>query len=169
MRIPKRRGEIESQQKRVFDNHLTPEKIARLEKDLEDLEKNLLPPAAAELRRTAEMGDLSENAAYQHAKDTLRRMNNRVLSLRARINNAIPIAAGPDAFGKITLGTTVTLKQNGRTVTYQLVGPQETKPSQGRISHHSPVGSALIGKKKGDTFSLKINDAQITFEILEVR
>lgn len=95
MRIPIRRGEIESQHKRVNDHHLTPATIARLRRDLADLEKNVMPPAAAELRRTAEMGDLSENAAYQYAKDALRRINNRILSLRARITYAYPYQTDP--------------------------------------------------------------------------
>lgn len=168
MRLPIRRGEQESIRKNKLDLHLTPKAIERLKHELKNLEKNVLPEAAAELRRTAEMGDLSENAAYQFAKDRLRGINNRIASLKTRITQAIPITGGPDQFGRITTGSTVTLSVNKRKVIYEIVGAQETSPGHGRISHSSPLGSALLGHKVGDTIAIDAQGRKINYKILEV-
>lgn len=156
MRLPIRRGEKEN--RKLLDLHLTPAAIQRLQRELDDLEKRVLPTASAEMRRTAEMGDLSENAAYQHAKDTVRRTNNRILSLRTRITQAIPIQTGPNQFGRVTIGSTVTVVSGGTEKMYEIVGSQETSPGRGKISHASPLGMALLGHKVGDIVRITTTD-----------
>ncbi len=168
MRIPTRRGEL-NRPRKMTDYNLTPAAIERMKRELERLKKHDQPTAIAEVQRTGAMGDFSENAAYQMAKSGLRRINNRILTLEDRINHAIPIAPTSNAFGQISLGSTVVLQTKTREVTYEIVGPQETNPARGRISHVSPLGAVLIGKSVGDVVRIPTRDGQAAeYKILKV-
>ncbi|NBS41399.1 transcription elongation factor GreB [bacterium] len=160
MRVPTRRGEILAQSKKVNDAFLTPAAIQRMKDEVVRLEKVERPPAAEELRRTAAMGDLSENAAYSYAKGELRRINNRIEWLKLRIANAIPIP-GASVDGLVALGSTVVVEFAGKRQTFEIVGAQETNPMRGRISYLSPIGSSLIGHAAGDVVG--------AYKIIEVR
>lgn len=168
MREPKRKSEEDRRlMQEDVDNYLTPAKIQRFKAEHERLVKHDRPEAAAEVRRTAEMGDLSENAGYQIAKATLRRINNRVLWIEARLATAIPIAKG-SSNGTVQIGTTVTVETNGKTFTYEIVGSQETNPATGRISHRSPIGLALLGAREGEIVNLKLHDREVKYTIINV-
>jgi transcription elongation GreA/GreB family factor len=169
MRIPKRRGETDREALAGEpDAFLTPEAIERMKKTLVRLEKTDRPEAANEMRRTAEMGDLSENAAYQHAKMQLRRINSRILSIEEKIKRAIPIPAGSGGDGHVRIGSTVTLEANGRELTFQVLGSQETNPLKGRISYLSPLGAALMGKAAGETVTMNAEDHPTEYRVLKV-
>ncbi len=147
---------------------LTTTGIERLKATLLTLEQDELPQAIADMHRTAEMGDFSENAAYQEAKGRLRRINSRILLLKDRLARAQPILKKHTS-GFIALGSTVVIKTGGQEKTYEIVGPAETNPSRGRISHLSPLGEALIGHAKGDRVKFSASDRETVYEILEVR
>ena len=149
------------------DNFLTPAKIERLKAEHERLVKIERPEAAAEVRRTAEMGDLSENAGYQIAKGLLRRINNRILWIEARLATAIPIAKG-SSNGTVQVGSTVVIETNGRTCTFEIVGSQETNPATGRISHRSPIGLALLGARANENVTIKLADRDVVYHIISV-
>lgn len=106
-----------------------------------------------DVSEAVQKGDLSENAEYQEAKARLSRIDGRIFSLKERIKNAIPIVEG-EATGRVQLGSTVTLRVNERERSYRVVGPSETNPSQGRISHLSPLGVALIDRAVGESVSV---------------
>lgn len=170
MRLATRRGEaVKRLTEEPEDHHLTPALIARLKDELIRLEGTERGEAVSEVRRLAEMGDFSENAGYQIAKGTLRRINNRIETLKERIRTAIPIEQGTDASGKIKIGSTVVLEMNGKQITFEVLGSQETNPSRGRISHHSPLGRALIGQSTGDIVRIPLIDSEVVYRILEVR
>lgn len=137
--------------------------IQRLKNTLEDLEHHQRPTAVKDVSEAVQKGDLSENAEYQEAKMRLARIDGRIFSLKERIKNAVVI---PDAgtSGKIQLGSTVLLYVNGHQREYQIVGPSETNPTKGRISHLSPLGAALLGRVAGETVAM--NDAE--YQIVEV-
>ncbi len=158
-----------AQTKKTHDAFLTPAAIQRMRDEILRLEKKERPPAAEELRRTAAMGDLSENAAYSYAKLQLRRINNRIDSLKLRVANAIPIESGVGEDGRVRIGTSVTVRAGGREQTFEVVGAQETNPLRGRISYLSPIGAALMGKKKGEGATVATAFGEVTYEILGVR
>jgi transcription elongation factor GreA len=166
MRIPKRRGE-QLRKEVEPDRYLTRTKIRQLEDELKDLETRLRREAADETRRLAEMGDLSENAGYQVAKQNLRRINSRILSIKDRLANAIPIDA--DGSGTVQVGSTVVLEVAGKRFTYEILGSQESNPFRGKISHLSPIGSALVGHKAGDEVVVKTKDVTVAYRVVEVR
>ncbi len=164
MRVPKRRGEELERASREEDNYMTAAKRDRLRKTLRDIEEVQLPQAREDLRVAREMGDLSENAAYSEAKGRTLRLTARVHSLGERIRNAIIIEQGSDD-GTVCIGCTVTVTVNGKRRTYEVLGSQETAPSDGRISYRSPLGAALLGHAAGDEVSIDANGRRITYRI----
>lgn len=145
------------------DHHYSQAKVNRMKAELKRLE-DALPAARAELRRTQEMGDLSENAAYSQAKYELRRMNTRILVLAEKIKSAIIIESGsPD--GVIQMGSIVEFESNGEVKTFEILGPAEANPMQGKISYLSPLGKTFIGKRKGDEF--EFNDR--SYRIISIK
>lgn len=168
MRVPKRRGELLRRTKQTQgDNYLSKKKIQRLKDELEDLEKNQRPEAVKEVQRTGEMGDFSENAAYQMAKGRLRRINSRITSLTERLKVAIPIEEGsPD--GIIGIGSRIAVEVNGLEKEFEIVGSQEANPMRGKISIHSPLGKLLIGKIIGDHVELNVSERVVRYEIKTV-
>lgn len=149
------------------DPHLTPRRIKELERELVHL-KNKQPAAIEEVQHTASMGDFSENAAYQQAKQDLRRLNTRMLHIEETLKQAIPITSSAND-GALALGSTVTIEHDGRQQTFQIVGAQEANPSRGRLSHLSPLGALLMGHSVGDEVALTIDGNKKTYRIIEIR
>lgn len=135
------------------DTHITDAKFNELKNKLEKLKK-AQPLAADEMRRLAEMGDLSENAAYQIAKGRLRGINDNIVKIENFLNQATIIAPTKNS-DKIQLGNTVTLEINGKQITYLILGSSETNPGKGIISHQSPLGTALLGRRVGDKIKIR--------------
>jgi len=168
MRVPTRRSEVLVQSKKVSDDYLTPGAIQRMKDEIDRLEKVERPVAAEELRRCAAMGDLSENAAYSYAKAQLRRINGRIDSLKLRVANAIPIASGTGTDGRVRIGSRVRVKINGREMSFEIVGAQETNPLRGRISYLSPIGSALMGKARDESAVVATQGGEVEYAIIDV-
>jgi transcription elongation factor GreA len=167
MRIPKRNpGKYAPG---PADFHLTHTAIGRLREELKRLEEQARPRAVEELRRTREMGDLSENAAYSAAKARLLGMDQRILEIKERLKRAVPISHGAGPGGTIRIGATVTVEIDGRVRTYDIVGSQEADPSGGAISYLSPLGKALMGRRAGETIEIEANGRRIEYRIVEVR
>jgi len=164
MRLPVRRSQLLRTHDDAPDSRLlTKDGIERLKRTLEELEKLQRPQAVKDVSEAVAKGDLSENAEYQEAKMRLSRIDSRIFSLQQRIKGAIPIEDSPT--GHVTMGSTVALDANGKRRVYQIVGPQETNPSRGRISHLSPLGSALMNHVVGD--NVTVNDR--SYQIVEIR
>lgn len=146
------------------DHFITPAKFSALEKKLSELKKISQPNAVAEVRRLAEMGDFSENYAYQAAKGRLRGINNTILKIENQLNQAVIIA--PDHDDEIIqIGHTVTLEANNQQRIYQILGSSETNPTQGIISHLSPIGEALIGHRVGEKIKIKLANKEVEYTI----
>lgn len=168
MRLPTRKKELERLQTQEVDLYITPEKLARLKKELERLVTKDRGEAAAEVIRTGEMGDFSENAGYQWAKANLRRINARILTLTDHIQRAILIPKDTSD-GLIRIGSLVTMNCQNQKLTYQILGSQETNPSQGKISHQSPLGQALLGHRAGDRVEIAHGGNTIAYDVLIVQ
>lgn len=147
------------------DPFLTLDKFRELEQQLNRLKKSQ-PVAAAEVARLAEMGDFSENFAYQHAKGRLRGINQRILELEHKLNQAEVIQ--PSGMNKVEVGHTVTVECDGTKKTFQILGSTETDPRRGVISHSSPIGAALLGHKVGDTVCVTIANKDREYTIIAI-
>ena len=152
--------------------HLTEEGLARMREELARL-KRALPERIAEAQRTAAFGDRSDNAEYKDAKGTLRRTNYRIFELEDQLKRVVIIVTGVNSQGTVQLGSTVVLETNDGQKTYEIVGPRETDPADGRISHVSPLGAALMNRKKGDSVTIQPRagggNGPQTYRILEIR
>ena len=166
MRLPQRR----SQMMRTHGpetNELTAEAVERMKRTLYVLENVDRPKIVEDLAHAITLGDFSENAEYQDAKAKLARIDGRIFSLQERIKRAVVIEKGP-VDGTIRLGSTVVVKANGKEKTYRILGPQEADPSRGQISHLSPLGSALLHHRVGDTVDFNAPGGNISYEIRRV-
>jgi transcription elongation GreA/GreB family factor len=166
MRVPKRKSE-ESRKYDDHDAYLTPEAIEKLKADLRRMERSR-PKWVEELTAAREMGDLSENAAYQYAKGKVAGIDRRTHIIKEKLKNAVVIEGGAGADGSVCLGSTVTVEVNGRTREYMITGTQEADPGAGKLSHKSPVGSALMGRKAGETAIVNTGGREIEYRIIGV-
>ncbi len=150
--------------------YLTPQGIERLCERLIRL-KDTLPEQAAEAERAAAFGDRSENAAYKDAKALLRRTHRQIFTIENQLKRAVPIASGPSASGKVQMGSTVILEllAGGARKTFRILGPRETDPSGGRISHESPLGAALMHRAQGETVNVETPNGTRGYRIIEIR
>ena len=149
--------------------YLTPEGKAKLEAELEELKTTGRLELAERLKHAISMGDLSENADYHKAKEDQGFMEGRIQEIEAILKNSKVIEAKAK-YDEVTLGARVTIKEaDYPPETYHLVGVNEANPREGRISHESPIGKALIGHKSGDTVNATLpNGESIRLEILKI-
>jgi transcription elongation factor GreA len=149
--------------------YLTPEGAAKLRADLEDLRGPKRQALAKRLRHAIQQGDLSENADYISAKEDQAFLEGRILELETILREA-SVVDTPTTSDVVDLGTTVVVAEAGRQPeTYLLVGLKEADPRQGKISHESPLGRALMGKRVGDTAEAVTPGGTIRMQILEIR
>jgi transcription elongation factor GreA len=163
MRTPFRRSE--NFQRPKLDPHITEEKFLQLKNKLIFLKKDLRLRLMKEVATLAEMGDLSENAAYQIAKGKLRGINQSMLEIEHQIKKAVIIQPVMTSTG-IQLGSHVTVKINGIKKTYTILGSSEVDPLNNIISHNSPLGVALIGKQVGDSFDFYVKNSMVKGEVI---
>lgn len=161
-----RKAEKYRRQSRKDDQHITQAAFDQMQEKLERLEGSL-PELASEVTRTQEMGDLSENAAYQEAKFTLRRTMGQIENLKQRLKTAI-IIKKPASSDTVQIGSIVTIVVNGRQRQYEILGSLESDPTMGRISHLSPIGSALLKHQVGDRVEIKIQNQIVGYEIISI-
>lgn len=165
MRTPIRKPGIYTHQKP--DPHLTEAKFIELKNKLERLKKISHPKAVDEVKRLAEMGDFSDNAAYSMAKGRLRGINQRVLEIEDHLKRSLIITPVKNS-QTVQLGHNVTIETNGKQKTYLLLGSAETNPAKGIISHNSPIGSALIGHRVGDIIKIKTLNKEVDYKIIRI-
>ena len=113
-------------------------------------------------------GDLSENSEYQNAKDDLEFLDGRISELDGVINSAVVVKSGGKR-NSVDIGTKVTVKVNGNKHVYDIVGEWEADPKEKKISNSSPLGQALVGKKKGEKVKVEAPAGKLTYEILSIK
>lgn len=126
---------------------------------------------AARLKAAIEMGDLSENAEYLSAKEDQGFLEGRIQELQRTISGAVIIdEKGANGADTVRLGSRVTVSEDGEGApeTFLIVGQVEANPLEGKISHDSPVGSALVGRKVGDVVRVKAPAGEMTFKITKI-
>ena len=151
------------------DTYLTKEGLARLQAE----HKALLQQKRAvteEVSKAAAMGDLRENGEYHAARERLQHVAQRLSELDTKLHSVRIIDDLEIKAGEARVGTRVTLKdeQTKETFAYQLVGPEEADPQNGTLSIASPLGKSLLGKKKGEKFTLTLPRAIINYTIISI-
>jgi transcription elongation factor GreA len=149
--------------------YLTKEGASRLRKELEQLRGSARQDLAKRLRSAIQMGDLSENADYHKAKEDQAFLEGRIQELEYLLKNATVVENDGAKLGMADIGVRVTIQEEDfPPETFQLVGVKEADPSKGRISHESPIGQALMGKRVGDEVAVETPSGNIRLKILEI-
>lgn len=152
-------------------NYVTPEGYRKLTDEAEFLLKVERPRIVQEVQDAAAQGDRSENAEYIYGKKRLREIDRRLNFLSSRLKNVQVIDPKQPRGERVYFGATVDLEdEEGRTVTYQIVGVDETDPAKGKVSWRSPIGRALLKKKAGDTITVPRPEKEpLEYTVLDVR
>ena len=150
-------------------SYLTAAGAARLQIELDQLsgaERNAL---AKRLRDAIQMGDLSENADYYKAKEDQAFLEGRIQELEYLLRNAVIIEETDVPRDRVSVGTRVTVQEEDfDPELFHMVGAKEADPRNGKISHESPIGNALMDHRVGDTVQIETPGGKITLKILAI-
>jgi len=150
--------------------YLTAEGRADLEQELDKLINVRRPELAQKLKEAVAQGDLKENADYHDAKEQQAFVEGRIQYLENVLRSAETIDRDGTS-DVVVVGSEVTIREEGmdEDEVYMIVGAAEAKPHEGKISHESPIGAALLGYKQGDEVRVKTPNGEILFKIKRVR
>lgn len=149
--------------------YLTKEKYEELTKELDNLKKVKRKEVAESLEYAKSLGDLSENAEYQEAREWQANIEDRIAKLESILKSAEIVS---NYHGETAgIGSTVTIQKQGETGNkiYKIVGSEEADMSAGKLSNKSPIGAAMMGKKKGQTFSCSTPSGAVSYKIIDVK
>lgn len=147
--------------------YLTPEGLERLKEELRNLKQVRRKEIADKIERAKELGDLSENAEYQEAKDEQAFAEGRIIELETILNTAT-IVTSAGGTKQVGIGNTVRVRQNGDERTFTIVGANEADPTGGKISNESPLGRSLIGRRVGESLEVQAPKGTVTYKVVEI-
>ena len=149
---------------------LTPEGRAKLEAELDHLRTTRRAQIAEAIHSAKEEGDISENSAYDEAKNEQAFVKGRIMTIEQMLKNAVMIDR-VRASDIVDLGSVVTVVERGTSddEAFQIVGSAEADPARGKISNESPVGRALLGKRVGDEVQVRIPDGVRVLKVQDIR
>lgn len=150
----------------MTNTQLTKEGYEKLKEELRRLEEEERPAVAQRLKDAIAEGDLSENAAYEDAKDEQSRLETRIHELKQTLNTATVVESSNGAV--VAVGSTIKVDGPAGEKTYTITGSGEADPTKGKISYGSPMGKAFMGHKKGDTVEVNLPAGKKEFKILDV-
>jgi transcription elongation factor GreA len=150
--------------------YVTKDGLEELKLEHDEIVNHKRPDLVERLAAAREMGDLSENAEYHAAREELAFLDGRIDELQEMLKQAILIKDEPSssAGNQVKLGSNVTMKCDGKEVTYSVVGELEANPAEKRISHESPLGKALMNKKIGEVVAVKAPARTISYTIVSI-
>lgn len=148
--------------------YLTKEKYAELKGELEQLRNVRRKEVAESLEYAKKLGDLSENAEYHEAREEQAKVEDRISHLEQVIKTASILDDKHSS--TVSIGSTVSLQKDGEKgeKIFKVVGSEEVDTDAGKISNHSPIGSALIGKAKGDTITVTTPKGKVNYKIVSI-
>ena len=151
---------------------LTPEGYEKLKQEIELLSTEKRREVADRIRVAREFGDISENAEYDDAKNEQAMLEHKIAQLEERLVNARVIETDDVDLSVVSIGAKVKLRDVDakRTDEYFIVGSAEANPAELKLSNESPVGKAIIGKKKGETVEVATpRGSKLKFKIMEIK
>ncbi|WP_424768661.1 transcription elongation factor GreA [Paenibacillus sp. sgz302251] len=150
---------------------LTQEGLRKLEDELENLKSVKRREVAERIKIAIGYGDISENSEYEDAKNEQAFIEGRILTLEKMLRNARIINNDDIDIDTVSIGSIVTVEdlEFGDTMEYSIVGTAESDPLQNKISNESPVGKAILGKKKGTVVEVSVPVGVIQYKILDIK
>ena len=149
-------------------NYLTKTGLVELKNELKKLKDEKRPALIKRVAKAREFGDLSENSEYHDAREELSYTEGRVQELEAVLAKAV-VFDNSNGNDQVALGNVVHVDVNGKTQEYTIVGEWEANPTKKKISHQSPLGKALIGKKVGDQVEVDAPAGKIRYLIQKIK
>ncbi len=141
--------------------------LEKLRRELEEMVSLRRPEIAQRIHDAKEHGDLSENAEYEDAKNEQAFVEGRIQTLEALIKNAT-IIDEHTTNDHVQIGSTVRVEGPDGAESFTIVGSTEARPTDGKISNESPVGRALLGRKKGDKVTVHVPAGDIAYTIVSI-
>ena len=145
---------------------VTREGLTELKRELDELVQSKRPEAVTRLANARGQGDLTENSEYTAAKQDLAFIDGRIAELEQVLHEAKVVSS--HSRKKVDVGCKVTLTIKGKKETFTIVGEWEADPAQKKISHSSPLGQALMGKKPGDHVEVEAPAGKILYKIVHI-
>ena len=147
--------------------YLSKDGLEKLRAELEEMTNVRRAEVAARIHDAKEHGDLSENAEYEDAKNEQAFVEGRIQALSALVKNAVVIEENHSST-HVQIGSTVTIQSKDGKESFMIVGSAEASPAEGRISNESPVGRALLGRKKGEEITVSVPAGDSKYKILSI-
>lgn len=147
--------------------YLTQAGLKKLQEEYDQLTSVRRKEVSDKLRKARELGDVTENAAYDAARDEQAFVEGRIDELDGLLKRVAVVEE--EKAGLIQVGSTVKVHLDGNEREFQIVGVPEADPSDGKISHESPLGQALLGKKVGDQVEIEAPAGKLTYHVLEIK
>lgn len=141
--------------------------LTEIQSELDLLKTSKLSSAIERLARARDFGDLSENAEYHAAKEELSFIEGRIEELEDIVLRA-QVVGNKKSNGAVDIGCKVTVTVKGKDHTYEIVGEWEADPLKKKISHTSPLGQALVGKKKGEQVEFEAPAGKVIYKIKKI-
>ena len=150
---------------------LTPEGHAKLKDEIDHLSTVKRREVAERIKQAREFGDISETSEYDDAKNEQAMLEHRIATLEERLKSARVIEKGEVKTDVVGVGTRVRLRDVDakETVEYTIVGSAEANPAEYKLSNESPVGRAIIGRKKGETVEVSAPRGSLKFKIMDIK
>ena len=147
---------------------LTKEGLSKLQEELDYLKNEKRPQVADRIKQAKELGDLSENAEYQEAKEEQSFVEGRILELEHLIKTS-DLADENTNKDVVSVGSEVSIDKEGQILNFTIVGSTEADPLSGKISIESPFGQALMGGKKDEEVEVDLPGGKVKCKILEIK
>jgi transcription elongation factor GreA len=146
--------------------YLTKEKFDEFTAELAELKGKKRKEVAESLEYAKSLGDLSENAEYHEARDTQATIEDRIARLEELLKHAHIVSSSTG--DTVNVGSKITVEKDGKKFEYSIVGSEEADVIANKISMKSPFGQAILGKKKGESFTFKAPSGEITYKIVSI-
>lgn len=147
--------------------YVSQEGYEELKKELESLKSDARREVAEDLKRAKEYGDLSENSEYAEARQKQTVIESRIFELEEMLKNASIIKKSGTG-EQVEVGSTVSVKKNGKALVYQIVGSSESNPAENKISNESPLGRSFLGKRAGEKVEVTTPSGASVYEITSI-
>jgi transcription elongation factor GreA len=146
--------------------YVTKDGLEKLKSDLKELKEVKVPEVAKRIQVARDNGDISENAEYDAAKHEQAVIEGKIKELEDIIKNSK--VSENKSTGAVVVGSKVILHLEGQKIEFHIVGAMEADPANRKISHESPIGAALLGKKIGEAIEVQAPIGTLTYKILEI-
>lgn len=151
------------------DTILTAEGLENLKEELEHLSTARRREVAERIKEAREFGDISENSEYDDAKNEQAMLEAKIASLEEKLRSAQVIDSSDLGTDIVRIGSVVHVKdESGTSTKYTLVGSAEANPAERKLSNESPVGKALLGKKRGEEFKVPTPKGERTLKVTKI-